>query len=50
MLETEGICTYEISQPPNAYILFSFSTGARSKAYHDLNNESLQRKLQGKSI
>lgn len=50
MLETEGIYTYEISQPPNAYILFSFSTGARSKAYHDLNNESLQRKLQGKSI
>lgn len=45
MLEIEGLYTYETSQPTNACILFSFSTGARSKAYHDVNNESLQRKL-----
>lgn len=50
MLEIGGVYTYETSQPTNAYILFSFSTGARGKAYHDLNNENLQRKLQGKSI
>lgn len=50
MLETEGIDTYESSQPTNACISFSFSTGAGSKAYHDLNNENLQKKLPGKSI
>lgn len=45
MLEIEVLYTYETSQPTNACILFSFSTGARSRAYHDVNNESPQRKL-----
>lgn len=50
MLETEGIDTYESSQTTNACSLFPFSADANSKAYHDLSNESLEKKLQGKSI
>lgn len=41
MLEIEGICTYESSQPTSTYILFPFSTGSTNKSYHDLNKESL---------
>lgn len=50
MLEIECIYPYESSQLTNVCISFSLSTGAKSKAYHDLNNENLQRKLQEKSI
>lgn len=50
MLEIEGIYTYESSQPTTAYILFSFSISAGRKVYCDLNNESLQRKPEGKWI